>query len=357
MIGLFWNIRGLGKIGRLPALRGRIASTRADFVGIMETKKDLFTLGYLKSLTNTPFDQFYLPAKNTVGGILVGCNSDKFATTLVATLDFTVSVMLLDKKTGFSWKLVVVYGSAYEEGKEEFISELHQVLESWQGPIVIGGDFNLIRFAHEKNNDNVNYRCVDAFNGWVHKWGLLELNAPNRKFTWSNNQENLVMAKLDRIFVSTDWISSFPLSTVNCLDRFPSDHNPLVLDFGVNMFFGKKYFRFEKWWLQQEDFPEVVRKAWDVSCLGLSSIDKWQTKIRSLRKCVRGQALNEVAKVNKLKTDLALEYIDLEETQDREGLSVAEQTRFYFVARELDKIWALEEIKAGQRSRDRNILE
>ena len=57
MIGLFWNIRGLGKIGRLPALINRTRSTRADFVRVMETKKESFTPGYLRSLTgNVPFE-------------------------------------------------------------------------------------------------------------------------------------------------------------------------------------------------------------------------------------------------------------------------------------------------------------
>jgi len=250
MIGLFWNVRGLGKIGRLPALINRIRSTRADFVGIMETKRESFTPGYLRSLTgNLPFEWFYLPAKKYVGGILVGSNSDKFSATLISTLDFSVSIMLQDKKTGFSWKLVVVYGSPYDEGKESFLKELHSIMESWQGPVILGGDFNLIRFASDKNNSRINYRWADAFNAWVHKWALLELSASNRRYTWSNNQDNLVMAKIDRIFVSTDWDSGFPLASVKCLDRFPSDHNPLVLDTGPNVFFGKKRFRFEKWWL------------------------------------------------------------------------------------------------------------
>ena len=120
-------------------------------------------------------------------------------------------------------------------------------MESWQGPVILGGDFNLIRFASKKNNVRVNYRWADAFNDWVHKWALLELSASNRKYTWTNNQYNLVMAKIDRIFVSTEWDSGFPLATVKCLDRFPSDHNPLVLETGSNVFFGKKCFRFKKW--------------------------------------------------------------------------------------------------------------
>jgi len=102
MIGLFWNIRGLGKIGRLPALVNKIRSTRADFVGIMETKES-FTPGYLISLSgNMPFEWFYLPANKSAGGILVGSNSDKFSATLISTLDFSISIMLQDKKIGFS---------------------------------------------------------------------------------------------------------------------------------------------------------------------------------------------------------------------------------------------------------------
>ena len=121
------------------------------------------------------------------------------------------------------------------------------------------------------------------------------------KYTWSNNQDNLVMAKIDRIFVSTEWDSGFPLASVKCLDRFPSDHNPLVLDTSSNVFFGKKRFRFEKWWLYQDGFFDTVKKAWNTPCLLSNSLDRWQFKIRTLCRFVRDWALNEVARLNKYK--------------------------------------------------------
>ena len=36
-------------------------------------------------------------------------------------------------------------------------------MESWQGPVILGGGFNLIRFASDKNNARINYRWADAF--------------------------------------------------------------------------------------------------------------------------------------------------------------------------------------------------
>jgi endonuclease/exonuclease/phosphatase family metal-dependent hydrolase len=80
----------------------------------------------------------------------------------------------------------------------------------------------------------------------VNRWHLIELNPSNRKFTWSNNHINRVQAKLDRVFVSTDWEAAFPLARVVALEKEISDHAPLLVITEVNMTVGKK-FRFETW--------------------------------------------------------------------------------------------------------------
>jgi len=188
MIGFLWNIRGLGKLGRIPALVSRIRESHADFVGVSETKKDFFSPGLLRFITGSvPFEWTYLPATGLAGGILVGANSDIFKLTVCEILKFSVSVMLSDLKTGFSWKLVIVYGSPYEEGKQAFLDELHRVMVKWRGPTLIGGDFNLVRFSSDKSNGVINHKWADAFNEWVNKWALIEVDARNRRFTWTNN--------------------------------------------------------------------------------------------------------------------------------------------------------------------------
>jgi hypothetical protein len=106
--------------------------------------------------------------------------------------------------------------------------------------------------------------------------------------------------------------SSFPLARVKALERLPSDHNPLLVDSGDNIFYRKKHFRFEKWWLEEASFGEIVHKVWNLPCGARNSMDIWQFRIRAFRKMVRGWVSNQVAEKNKLKSQLAEEYNELE---------------------------------------------
>jgi hypothetical protein len=167
----------------------------------------------------------------------------------------------------------------------------------------------------------------------------------------------MVMAKLDRVFMSTEWDHAFPLVRVLGLAKGISDHSPLLVDSGDNCSRGKKKFMFEKWWLERPEFGELVRKAWNIDCQGLGPMDRWQTKVRVFRRLVRGWAANVVAELNKTKQVVAVEYNCLDLEAESRELEVEEKERMKPLAKELKFFWALEEIKVRQRSRDRSILE
>jgi endonuclease/exonuclease/phosphatase family metal-dependent hydrolase len=125
-------------------------------------------------------------------------------------------------------------------------------MDAWLGPTIIGGDFNLVRSREEKNIGVVNFHWVSLFKDRINKYGLIELKNYGRKFTWANNQGNLVMANIDKVFTSTYWESIFPSVQLKALPRVGSDHTPLVFDIRAIQPPKNKQFRFEKWWLEVE---------------------------------------------------------------------------------------------------------
>jgi hypothetical protein len=200
------------------------------------------------------------------------------------TLHFPCSIIIPNRLDSFVWQLVVIYGTAYADQKMDFITELHDIMDNNSLPILFGGDFNLVRNAKEKSNANVNAQWVFLFNDWVNKWNLVELKTANRLFTWTNNQAAPIFATLDRVFASTTWEQKFPMSTVRDLSRVVSDHTPLLLDTGHNIPHSPKIYRFEKWWINQDGFSELVRKVWNIECPYTDAMDVWQFKLSLLRK-------------------------------------------------------------------------
>jgi predicted ribosome-associated RNA-binding protein Tma20 len=85
------------------------------------------------------------------------------------------------------------------------------------------------------------------FNDWINKFALIELKNASRQFTWANNEDNLIMALLDRVLISVCWENLFPACSVRTLPRVESDYSPLVVDSGALKILTTKQFRFEKW--------------------------------------------------------------------------------------------------------------
>jgi hypothetical protein len=74
----------------------------------------------------------YLPANGSAGGILVGINLDVFEVLSWEIIKFSINVVVKIKSFGVTVRLSTIYGSPYKEGKDEFISELHELFRNWE---------------------------------------------------------------------------------------------------------------------------------------------------------------------------------------------------------------------------------
>jgi hypothetical protein len=52
---------------------------------------------------------------------------------------------------------------------------------------------------------------ADKFNVWIDVWAVIEIGLAGRYFAWGNNQSNIIMSGIDRIFYTTSFEALFPL--------------------------------------------------------------------------------------------------------------------------------------------------
>lgn len=206
---------------------------------------------------------------------------------------------------------MAVYGAAQIEHKECFLTEFVRVCSTETKPLMVGGDFNIIRNTLEKNNDRFDSRWPNLFNACIDTLNLRELVLSGRKFTWASSAEISTFEKLDRILISTEWEIKYPLTTVEDLSREVSDHTPLLLDTRQASHRGNtQSFKFELSWFTKEGFYDRVAQVWNNVNKGRTPLERWQNKIRSVWRYLRGWLQNLVGENRKNKIFL-LQQLDV----------------------------------------------
>ncbi|KAK1277142.1 hypothetical protein QJS04_geneDACA020839 [Acorus gramineus] len=85
-----------------------------------------------------------------------------------------------------------VYGPHDDSEREALWSELSMIRTTWDVPWCVVGDFNVTRFASDRNREAPNTTAMHRFSEWIDNEGLLDLPLSNQAFTW--NIEEIIHA-------------------------------------------------------------------------------------------------------------------------------------------------------------------
>ena len=177
-----------------------------DFVAISEIGRQDFPDNLLNRLSGVlEFTWHSRPPRGRSGGILLGVKLESMEVLAVTGGVFHMKFHLRNKADNFIWSLVTVYGAAQDDQKAAFLRELVNLARDNPHPILIGGDFNMLRFPHEKSRGRFDNHWPFLFNVVIDSLDLKEVHMSGRQFTWANSLPEPTYEKLDRVLMDIDW--------------------------------------------------------------------------------------------------------------------------------------------------------
>jgi hypothetical protein len=135
------------------------------FLALSETGRRNYPQSLLDRLSGgIDFQWISRPPRGRSGGMLVSVRSDTMEVLASSDDEYHIKLTIRNKVDNFIWDLVAVYGAAQDAFKADFLRELVNLAKDNPHPIIIGGDFNLLRFRHEKSKGHFNEHWPFLFN-------------------------------------------------------------------------------------------------------------------------------------------------------------------------------------------------
>nr|GEX94763.1 nucleotide-binding alpha-beta plait domain-containing protein [Tanacetum cinerariifolium] len=176
--------------------------------------------------------------------------------------------------------IVVVYAPQEASEKRMLWDYLIHISDQWRGDIVIMGDFNEIRHNSERFGSKFNAHNADIFNSFISNAGLNKVHLGGNTFTWCH--------KSDRFLVFDNVLMNYPNINAISLDRFISDHRPILLREGI-FDYGPIPFRFYSYWLEVEGFDKMVKESWNNAPSNKkNAIRSFMYKLKYTKEQIRG---------------------------------------------------------------------
>lgn len=111
--------------------------------------------------------------------------------------------MRIKKSDDFSWWISGISGIASRRQRKNFWVELDSLINLYNTRWILGGDFDVYRWAHETTSSRPSRYNMRKFNSFANKANLMEPNLSNGVYTWSNLRNTLALSKLDRFLYNS----------------------------------------------------------------------------------------------------------------------------------------------------------
>ena len=285
---LGWNCQGTGKgLGnpKMCHLARMIVATRAQVIFISEVKNSKCSPDNLVTRFNMA-DSIVVPSRKRSGGLWLMWTDD-VSLTVHFTSFHVILAIVYDKAANLEFGLVRIYGDPYHRQTEAIWAQVANfVYDNSSLPMLCIGDMNDLLYNSDKSTPNVNTRRMSAFRSLVKSCGLFDLGFSGPAYTWTNRRfsSKPLYQRLDRCLVNSDWCVNYPVSNVYNMPLLHcfSDHAPILCSTDGNSRKTKNNFKFENWWLKEQDFQNHAKACWQQS-----RSKQFEQRTRHLASCLK----------------------------------------------------------------------
>lgn len=173
---------------------------------------------------------------------------------------------VISKLSKLSFTLINIYGPIPDAGKHKVWSEISFMMGlDPSSPVILGGDFNaILNLSEKKGGIRREPQSLKDFREWVAHNNLIDIETSNGVYTWYNRRSGFtqIAERLDR-FLFRGNLSDLAVNlSASLLPSSGSDHYPVILNIEGEATPRCCPFKFEKMWMQNPDFYDLVARWW-----------------------------------------------------------------------------------------------
>jgi exonuclease III len=356
MIIMSFNIRGLGGRVKRRRIRELVREHKVDFQAVQETKLESISEKLCHNLWGSiDCDWAFYPSNGASGGILSIWSKQNSKLIFTFMGEGFVGVCLewgILKSICF---VVNVYSKCDLPSKRRLWDNISMSKVGFgRGRWCVVGDFNAVLSPEDRRGvSRETYSSVEmrGFGRFLEDVELIDLLLLGRRFTWCH-ANRVAMSRIDRVWVSPEWLDMWGDCSVWVSSRDVSDHCPLVLKYANNEW-GPKPFRFNNYWLENKSFKKIVEECWRGQVVEGWMAIVLKEKLKSLKVCLKEWNSLEYGCVDSKIKKIVEEINVLDIKSEERGLN---DTEVALRKDRFEEFWKLQKMKEAslfQRSRSK----